>query len=284
MKDLDVRIEGVEGQVHYDGDILHFIPIRELSYATEYTVIVKGTDIAGNHLPPSSWKFRTTGMGQISGRFVNEEGEPLPGVSIEIDSEFFGVTENNGSFRISLEQGKYWLNGSHPDLRNISMRIDVLAGSVNGLGDIELKSFPEDGGISLITIVIIVVMSILMIGTGLVLTTLVVIKRRIPSNLANNIPIREYLHLRREISKDIDMKHTNCYSILELRPSATEYDIRRGYRKLAARHHPDRYTLESVEYRAKATDEMVTINNAREILLDPAKRAIHDMMMKERGG
>lgn len=60
------------------------------------------------------------------------------------------------------------------------------------------------------------------------------------------------------------------YEVLGLNKDASEADIKRAYRKLAAQYHPD------VNHEAGAEERFKEINEANEVLSDPDKRARYD--------
>ncbi|MDD2702094.1 MAG: DnaJ domain-containing protein [Sideroxydans sp.] len=62
----------------------------------------------------------------------------------------------------------------------------------------------------------------------------------------------------------------NPYDILGVSPTASTDDIKKAYRALAMRHHPDRNPGASAEARFNA------IKKAYELLSDPQKRAEYD--------
>jgi DnaJ family protein B protein 6 len=64
------------------------------------------------------------------------------------------------------------------------------------------------------------------------------------------------------------------YQVLGVSREATESEIKKAYRKLALKHHPDKQTTE--ESRRLASDVFVKISNAYEILSDPQKRQEYD--------
>jgi curved DNA-binding protein CbpA len=69
----------------------------------------------------------------------------------------------------------------------------------------------------------------------------------------------------------------NPYSVLGLDATATEDDIRAAYRKLAAQVHPD---LQPPDRRDWASEEMKRLNEARDVLLDPKRRAGYDVHVR----
>lgn len=70
-------------------------------------------------------------------------------------------------------------------------------------------------------------------------------------------------------------KDTELYDLLGVKPTATEEDIKRAYRKLAIKYHPDKNKEPGAE------DMFKKITNAYEILLNPEKRQIYDQFGEE---
>jgi curved DNA-binding protein len=68
------------------------------------------------------------------------------------------------------------------------------------------------------------------------------------------------------------MKYRDYYEILGLERSALQEDIKRSYRKLARKYHPD------VSKHADAEDRFKELGEAYEVLKDPEKRAAYDRM------
>ncbi|MGZ5155274.1 MAG: DnaJ C-terminal domain-containing protein [Caldimonas sp.] len=68
------------------------------------------------------------------------------------------------------------------------------------------------------------------------------------------------------------MKYKDYYEALGLPRTATQDDIKKAYRKLARKYHPDVSKLADAEARFKE------INEANEVLKDPEKRAAYDQM------
>jgi len=64
------------------------------------------------------------------------------------------------------------------------------------------------------------------------------------------------------------------YNILDIPSNATEVDIKKAYRKLSFKYHPDRNSS------ADAEDQIRKINEAYEILGDDSKRKQYDMELK----
>ena len=68
----------------------------------------------------------------------------------------------------------------------------------------------------------------------------------------------------------------NLYAVLGVAPNASADEIRKVYRSLAMRYHPDRNDAPAAEVRFKS------VSKAYEILSDPAKRAEYDQSVNHR--
>ncbi len=71
------------------------------------------------------------------------------------------------------------------------------------------------------------------------------------------------------------MKYKDYYEILGLERSASQEDVKRSYRKLARKYHPD------VSKHTDAEDRFKELGEAYEVLKDPEKRVAYDRMGNE---
>jgi tetratricopeptide (TPR) repeat protein len=75
--------------------------------------------------------------------------------------------------------------------------------------------------------------------------------------------------------KEKEAKKRDYYKILDLKPDANENDIRKAYKKLALKWHPDRNN-ESDEQRKMAEKTFRDINDAYTVLSDTKKKQMYD--------
>jgi curved DNA-binding protein len=71
------------------------------------------------------------------------------------------------------------------------------------------------------------------------------------------------------------VKFRDYYAVLGVPRTATADDIKKAFRRLARKHHPD---LATAADRAKASEAFKEINEANEVLSDPEKRAKYDQL------
>jgi curved DNA-binding protein len=71
------------------------------------------------------------------------------------------------------------------------------------------------------------------------------------------------------------MEFKDYYKVLGVERSATESDVRKAYRKLARKYHPD------VSKEADAAARMAEVNEANAVLSDPEKRAAYDQLGRQ---
>ena len=71
------------------------------------------------------------------------------------------------------------------------------------------------------------------------------------------------------------------YDILGINKDASKDDIRRAFKKLSVKYHPDKHINDSEEDKKKAEDKFKEINEAYEVLSDDKKRQEYDNPISE---
>lgn len=72
------------------------------------------------------------------------------------------------------------------------------------------------------------------------------------------------------------IENKNYYAILGLDKNASEGDIKKAYRKLAAKYHPDKFATKSEQEKKDAEEKFKEINEANSVLSDPEKKRNYD--------
>jgi len=71
------------------------------------------------------------------------------------------------------------------------------------------------------------------------------------------------------------------YRVLGVKPSTSAADIKKAYRKLAIKHHPDKQKPSKAE---AATQKLARINEAYTVLGDADQRRMHDLQRSDAAG
>ena len=57
-----------------------------------------------------------------------------------------------------------------------------------------------------------------------------------------------------------------AYKVLEIEPTATDDEVKKAYKKLALKHHPDRVATLGEDIKLAAEKKFQQINNAKDII------------------
>jgi len=77
------------------------------------------------------------------------------------------------------------------------------------------------------------------------------------------------------------MQKLNYYEILGVSPDATKKELKTAYRRMAELHHPDKLKSSDPKLIKMATEEMILINEAKDVLFDDESRTKYDFEMRQ---
>ncbi|MFW3145690.1 MAG: NosD domain-containing protein [Thermoplasmatota archaeon] len=280
---IEVKIPGVDGELSVrDGQVTYIID-GELEYATTYRVEVGGSDTAGNRLRPHSWNFTTTDIGYIEGIVVDEFGAPMVGIKVNLAGLASDRTDGNGRFNISYHMGTYPLNITRYGYQEYNGTVTITAGRTTSLGTINLLTIPsKDSGsdtpmiIAITAVVLVSLLIAFMIGVFL-------IKRHHDKHYISEEDREHMLEILRHFDVSTKIDQVDAYETLGVSRTVSQKEIKKAYRNLAAKYHPDRAMHGEDFNEEEAHKKMHEINAAKTILLDSDKRDLQDRILRITG-
>ena len=127
-----ISVNGIPGTIEWssDGCNATFIPSMALIGDKEYTVIVTGMDLAGNHLTTTTWTFTTADVGTISGMVVDANGNAVANATVILGSNTT-TTNANGQYAFyDVPLGNYTIFASKVGYRLSSSPIDMTSSDI----------------------------------------------------------------------------------------------------------------------------------------------------------
>lgn len=107
---VNITVNGISGNISWSNNTATFTPSENLSYGIEYTVNVTGSDIVGNPMDEYQWSFTTIrNVGTLTGRVLDENGNPIVGANITLDTGETTTTDENGNFSVETSAGSHVL-------------------------------------------------------------------------------------------------------------------------------------------------------------------------------
>ncbi|MFW3145959.1 MAG: Ig-like domain-containing protein [Thermoplasmatota archaeon] len=173
-----IRIGNVSvgGVLSANGTYYLYTPPDGFRENFNYAVSVVYRDMAGNE-NGLNWTFRTrpfkAGTGSVTGRILDEDGNPIEGARVELEDGTFAYTDSNGYFRIKGTSGNHTLKIYIDGHLKQTIQITIPDGESGELDDIEIQGEDEPMDSMLLVIVIFLVIVIIII-----VVAYVVIKRK----------------------------------------------------------------------------------------------------------
>jgi len=133
-----------------------------LAPGTMVGIEVAGRDLAGNPVL-HSWSFTTTMKGTITGRIVDENGNPIEGASVYCSADMNRVTDDHGEFILKVDMGPGRIEVSKPGYETGMFDFDVGAGEIYDMGNLVIVKIDEgeDEGSHLPVIFVVIVIFVI---------------------------------------------------------------------------------------------------------------------------
>lgn len=275
-----MNVTGATGVMNVSGGQITFFPDRPLEYGTTYFVTLEGEDRAGNKLGPFVWNFTTTDVGHIVGVVVDPFGNVISGSKLNLQKLVNDRSNIDGEFNISHHEGTYWLNITRSGYLDNNITVTIIAGNTTSLGWITLEPIPVRTSKDDSNRIIILMVSILVVVFLIFLMVAAFVFRRHQTHGISHEDREQMLDILRHFDVSTKIHEIDCYEILDVKKTATSKEIKRTYRKLAAKYHPDRMMHKEDFDEDAAHDKMKQINAAKNILMDEEKRDLHDRILK----
>ncbi len=277
----------MNGTISWDGNRFIFNPYIDMNPGTLYQVEVFAKDLAGNGPILKRWYFTTTDMGTVIGHVLDRNGIPISGLQVEVDGEPIVQTNGYGHFSMDVQMGERKVSISGPSIKNMEVEVFVMADSTSDLGILKAKD-PTDQDqfrigpfILILLLVIILILSIILV---------IVIKRRRDSRFVFFIDDEKPYGggMRNEDQFEdfwVDLGGevlTDHYQVLGVPRSSNQQELKKAYRMMAGRYHPDRVLLDGEMGEEELSDMMSLLNEAKEVLLNPVRRNMYDAWLHDR--
>ncbi len=165
---VKISVTGIEGEIVWLHNTASFVPSTNLSYGTEYTVNVTGSDRAGNPMEDYTWSFTTTDMGTLTGRVLGPDGSPVSGATVVLDTGERATTDESGFFSLKAHAGAHVLSVSKTGYVNGTVDVSLEPGGTTQVPDIELEEVSDEAGgfpiaYILLAVVLIIVLALVVL-------------------------------------------------------------------------------------------------------------------------
>ena len=172
---VTITVNGADMNITWEGFTASYLPEGGWQTSTLYNIEVNGADRAGNPLETYEWAFTTSGsaevQGTIVGLVVNEEGEPLEGAMVKLDSGEEAFTDENGVFRLTGSQGTHDLTISLSGYDDLEFKVVIAEGETD-LAEISLDKEKEASSSCGTVVVISMILLLLLLAIVVVIFVL----------------------------------------------------------------------------------------------------------------
>lgn len=160
---VDIEVKGVIGTTELVNNTLTFTPNADLSFTTQYHVYVNGSDMAGNAMSTYHWTFTTSAnKGTVSGTVIDEDGDPVSGATVTLDSGETVTTDENGNFEIEANPGTFTITISKDGYKDKTMEVTLDPGEQENRGEVVLPE-KEEGALPFTWLLLLILAVIIII-------------------------------------------------------------------------------------------------------------------------
>lgn len=127
-----IEVDGVEGDLSWNGAVLTFDPEGPLEAGRTYLAAVTGEDMAGNGLF-HSWSFTVTTNATIIGWVLDLDGMPVENATVVLDGGAAETTTNaSGGFSFEVPAGRHTVTVVVPGHDPVTSTVDLGPGETTG--------------------------------------------------------------------------------------------------------------------------------------------------------
>ncbi len=275
-----------KGRSEWTGNRFDFNPSHILDPGREYTIEIHAEDLAGNEIIFGRWFFTTTDRGTLNGRVLDENGVPMEGLQVEVEGDPITFTDAYGRFSFDVRMGQKRVEITGESISKITIDIFVNADTVHDIGTItsKPKEVDENNFQKFFLVIPLIILIILLIAV----LFLVILKRRKASRFEFYIDDEKtendesgegfeefWIDLGGEIL-------TDHYQVLGIPRNSSHQEIRKAYRMMAGKYHPDMAFMNGEMSKEEMADMMSMVNDAKEVLLNPMRRNMYDAWLHDR--
>lgn len=140
------------------------LSLDNITAGTAYLFQIDAIDMAGNSFS-GPLSFTTAARGQVSGRIVDENGDPVEGARIVFDTGEEAITDENGEFSVAVSDGSRTAIVYDKDGNEIgSFDVDVTGGEDVDSGDQVVESKDDEDRFPWWILVLIAILVLILLG------------------------------------------------------------------------------------------------------------------------
>ncbi|MBN1389304.1 MAG: DnaJ domain-containing protein [Candidatus Thermoplasmatota archaeon] len=280
---IEVYVNGIPVNVTVNGGQIDIVRNWSLGYGTGYTVTMSGRDRSGNGLMDLTWTFNTTDTGWVRGFVVDNYGNFLSNLRVSLENNRSDRSDRGGAFNISTEAGSYLLSVNKIGFTGFNTTVIVEPGVTTDMGWITLEQTSADDVDEIQRRMVVLLVSILVVVFLMFLMVALYVWKKHQTHGISHEDREQMIEILRHFDVSTRIHEVDCYRTLGVNRKASAKEIKRAYRTLAAKYHPDKVMHKEDFDIDEAHNKMREINAAKSILMDEEKRDLQDRILKVTG-